>query len=382
MDTKWKRSKSYGEEDRLHRSRERNRMHARKTRERKKIQAMALQQRIEELQDEGSKLRQVIDEHYTAQSLLGLRGVGEEGARVSPPPSLTSNQVCGDYYNNMLRDGGAAADTADGAEEAEEGEVEGEGLSLHMNSSSGSDRKNMRAKPGSHTPQERDRIRKERNRLHAKKTRDRKKLFLESSGLTIHHMEREVQELRDYVSRHGLLSEQQLRLIRGQEARDWAGWGANAGGKRAMQTSYEDDGEYEDMEEGDDDHNEEDEADAHHRESAPGDGGDESTSSHTSSHPTSSSGGTSQEASSRAGNSSSGHQSSSRASSNNSPSDSGDGSSGNGSTSHSSSGDGHDNISNGSSRSENGVGTSAAMQCSGGTGSSVAGDSVVAPNHT
>ncbi|RYG64518.1 hypothetical protein EON64_13820 [archaeon] len=33
-------------------SRERNRMHARKTRERKKIQAMALQQRIEELQDE------------------------------------------------------------------------------------------------------------------------------------------------------------------------------------------------------------------------------------------------------------------------------------------------------------------------------------------
>ena len=75
----------------------------------------------------------------------------------------------------------------------------------------------------------------ERNRLHAKKTRDRMKLFLDSSGLTIHHMEREVQELRDYVSRHGLLSEQQLRLIRGQDASDWAGWGAKAGGKRNMQ---------------------------------------------------------------------------------------------------------------------------------------------------
>ena len=56
------------------------------------------------------------------------------------------------------------------------------------------------------TPQERLRMRRERNRLHAKKTRDRKKWFLEASERTIADMEQEVQAMRNYLVSVKLMS--------------------------------------------------------------------------------------------------------------------------------------------------------------------------------
>ena len=65
-------------------SRERNKIHARKTRERKKLQTVALQTRLKELEDEGKRLRTLVDETYIAGSLLGLRdAVNNIGDNVS-----------------------------------------------------------------------------------------------------------------------------------------------------------------------------------------------------------------------------------------------------------------------------------------------------------
>lgn len=84
---------------------------------------------------------------------------------------------------------------------------------------------------GKYTPAEREHIRRERNRMHAKRTRDRKKLFLEvvvlvtllektadphsnaysvrflrqESEQTIRRMEDQNARLRDFLTRHGMM---------------------------------------------------------------------------------------------------------------------------------------------------------------------------------
>lgn len=102
-------------------SRERNRIHARRTRERKKTQSVSLQNRINELNEEvcsmfvftmvdeftfsyllqGIKLRQLIDERYTASSLLGLSQLGDS-SRESLIPMLPSSSICRNYYADTL----------------------------------------------------------------------------------------------------------------------------------------------------------------------------------------------------------------------------------------------------------------------------------------
>jgi hypothetical protein len=47
--------------------------------------------------------------------------------------------------------------------------------------------------------------------MHAKKTRDKKKMFLEASELAIHEMELETMKLRDYLRSLKLLSEDEYR---------------------------------------------------------------------------------------------------------------------------------------------------------------------------
>ena len=59
-------------EQRLARSRDRNREHARRTRLRKKQQLEALQKRVKELQEESKLLKQTIEECSIASILLGL----------------------------------------------------------------------------------------------------------------------------------------------------------------------------------------------------------------------------------------------------------------------------------------------------------------------
>ena len=153
--------------DKLVRSRERNRMHARKTRERKKTQMNALQQRIEDLHAESKELRLKIDERYTASLLIGLTSNCYDMDDCKPAAML-----CSDSYSNTndwFRDETAIPY-----------------------------QKRVRS-PGKHTQLERERFRRERNRMHAKRTRDRKKMFFEISEQVIAKMEAEAKILRNYL---------------------------------------------------------------------------------------------------------------------------------------------------------------------------------------
>ena len=174
-----KRRKLTGDE-RLKRNRERNRMHARKTRERKKKQSFALQQRISELKIESNLLRQMIDERFTACALLGLsQQTNQDGESI---PIMSSATICKKSTNHN-----------------------GDDVADNMNSENASPIRRARRR-GKYSPQERERIRRERNRMHAKRTRDKKKLFLEASEQVIYEMETESRLLREYLVSVKLIS--------------------------------------------------------------------------------------------------------------------------------------------------------------------------------
>lgn len=161
--------KKLASDERLKRSRERNRIHARKTRERKKLQMGMLESRVNELKSESQRLRQLVDERYTADLLVVL-STGS-GNKVEVQSSAT---LCGT----------AAAQPASTEMSSEE----------VMASASKRSRRR-----GKYTPQERERIRRERNRMHAKKTRDKKKSQFDSNEQVIAELEKEMQVLRDYL---------------------------------------------------------------------------------------------------------------------------------------------------------------------------------------
>lgn len=159
-------------DDKLARSRERNRMHARKTRERKKIQMNALHERIEYLHTQSKSLRLMIDERYTARLLIGLSQSSNDDSCSDKAGPRSSSMLCGDSYS-------ATSD-------------------WFKDEATLPTQKRVR-RPGKYTQIERETFRRERNRMHAKRTRDRKKMFFEISEKIIVNMERETKILRDYL---------------------------------------------------------------------------------------------------------------------------------------------------------------------------------------
>jgi len=112
-------------------------------------------------------LRLQIDERYTASLLIGL---SQSDAGVDEPKS--SSMLCSDSYstsNDWFKD-----------------ETQ---IPFQRRARS----------PGKYTQSERETFRRERNRMHAKRTRDRKKLFFEISEKVITNMEKENKILRNYL---------------------------------------------------------------------------------------------------------------------------------------------------------------------------------------
>eukprot|EP00986_Skeletonema_menzelii_P004208 scaffold1416_cov142-Skeletonema_menzelii.AAC.9 len=201
-------------------SRERNRMHARKTRQRKKEHMQKLQNRADELKVEQIRLKQCINEKNTASILVGLFQTGEDSAAAdgsddtetvvsidpqvevllkrpteeipdaSKIPELPALILPGQHTkrkSTSSNDGTsedktptAAASAADREGVIPEGEQE-DGIDYVL---LGKDR-------GSCTPAELDQIRRERNRMHAKRTRDRKRIFMEEMETMIKQLEDE-----------------------------------------------------------------------------------------------------------------------------------------------------------------------------------------------
>lgn len=183
-------------------SRERNRMHARKTRQRKKEHMQKLQDRVDELKHEQVRIKQAISEKNTASILLGLFQNGEDGmdngGSSSPAadprveallkrstedipdasniPELPALILPGNGKRKFADGGDADCDRDMMADEALE-----DGIDYIL---LGKDRSAC-------TPAELDQIRRERNRMHAKRTRDRKRIFMEEMEVMIKTLEDE-----------------------------------------------------------------------------------------------------------------------------------------------------------------------------------------------
>mmetsp|Transcript_34097 Transcript_34097/g.68736 ORF Transcript_34097/g.68736 Transcript_34097/m.68736 type:complete len:559 (+) Transcript_34097:381-2057(+) len=223
--------KKYSSTERLKRSRERNRMHARKTRQRKKEHMSILQARCEKLKNEQLRLKQAINEKNTASILLCMfgnaassDGDGGSSSDVDPKvealmkrsvdeipdaskiPELPALILPGQHSSKKIREAASAvasmtassADEADGSSSLplpvhcavnSKGQLPDDGIDYDLLSK---DRSKC-------TPAELDQIRRERNRMHAKRTRDRKRIFMEEMEVMIKQLQGENKLLEDHL---------------------------------------------------------------------------------------------------------------------------------------------------------------------------------------
>lgn len=187
-------------------SRERNRMHARKTRQRKKEHMQKLQNRADELKLEQVRLKQAINEKNTANILVGLfqsEEGADNGALMMDPvveslmkrsteeipdaskiPELPALILPGQHSSKKKVEGS----DVDGGESVPE-DMQEDGIDYAL---LGKDR-------AACSPAELDKIRRERNRMHAKRTRDRKRIFMEEMEVMIKQLEDENALLQDHI---------------------------------------------------------------------------------------------------------------------------------------------------------------------------------------
>eukprot|EP00547_Thalassionema_nitzschioides_P018100 CAMPEP_0194232874 /NCGR_PEP_ID=MMETSP0158-20130606/1064_1 /TAXON_ID=33649 /ORGANISM="Thalassionema nitzschioides, Strain L26-B" /LENGTH=407 /DNA_ID=CAMNT_0038965691 /DNA_START=279 /DNA_END=1502 /DNA_ORIENTATION=+ len=199
--------------ERLQRSRERNRMHARKTRQRKKEHMAKLQSRADYLKKEQVRIRQIINEKTTASILVGLFSTsGSNGSTdsedpkieellqrsvesipdVSKIPELPALILPGQHNSRKQRM--TTSTDSDGAEP---------NGPQHSTPEDGIDYKLLGKDRSKCTPAELDQIRRERNRMHAKRTRDRKRLFMEEMEEVIKKLEGENALLKNHLDELG-----------------------------------------------------------------------------------------------------------------------------------------------------------------------------------
>jgi hypothetical protein len=172
-------------EERLQRSRERNRVHARKTRKRKKIQMESIQTTIETLQEEGRRMRLAIMEWYTANLLLVMRGP-ENGS--NPDAALLDKYT--EVQSFLERTSSSASS------KAMLGRSSGDEVKSELGASDDEEVVKGPRSRCKYAPEDRERIRRERNRIHAKRTRDRRKKFMEDSEKVLNSLTEENDDLR------------------------------------------------------------------------------------------------------------------------------------------------------------------------------------------
>jgi len=200
-------------EERLARGRERNREHARRTRLRKKAQLQSLQTRMMELQSESVFLKQSLEECSIASILLGLSGGKKSGetpvarnrerslsacsAIVSAQPISVPTSIKGRRKRFISDISGNEEQTTQFKFEIRgKKAVIGGGSSTHINWKTGvycdenGDQNQL-------TSDELESLRRERNRMHAKMTRDRKKNFISCVEKTIAQLEKDNQKMRE-----------------------------------------------------------------------------------------------------------------------------------------------------------------------------------------
>jgi hypothetical protein len=183
-------------DDRKTYSRERNKMHARKTRQRKKEQMKTLENQVEVLKSKQVDLKRLIEEKHTASILVELHLKCGENSTVMDPrveellkrrtedipdsskvPELPALILPGQH--NSTRHGHTEVVI----------EYPDDGINYEL-----------LAKDRATCDQaELDTIRRERNRMHAKRTRDRKRIFVEEMESIIKKLDDENTLLEDHL---------------------------------------------------------------------------------------------------------------------------------------------------------------------------------------
>ncbi|CAM9702941.1 unnamed protein product [Ectocarpus sp. 12 AP-2014] len=209
--------------DRKARNRERNRLHARKTRQRKKQHVQELQLKIWGLRQERQRLLQLSTDHRTAGVLLALScspkqcqegpaGNQHPSSRSSPASKLpkaaatpTASRSCKgssrDWgqevasHEDALRKITQEFERMDGSQQAGDDEE----AATHAGGKGGGGSRGAKG-----TLSDRTALRRERNRMHAKRTRNRKKLFVEACSVMIDKMKVENAQLEYEIRASGI----------------------------------------------------------------------------------------------------------------------------------------------------------------------------------
>ena len=206
-------------EQRLERSRERNRIHARKTRQRKKLIMTEMQKRLKELHESGLKLRQNIDERKTANILLSMSAVPDSEMPELPvriefnPDDL--QQVKNEDLDRLAGNSKRKASDSDSDDEDED-EIGSGDDSVSTDEGNEYGREEARERPdspkrprtdehfaeddGITDPAALELHRRERNRMHAKRTRVRKKHIMDETSKMIDRLEKQNVQLLDYLT--------------------------------------------------------------------------------------------------------------------------------------------------------------------------------------
>lgn len=200
--------------ERLARSRERNREHARRTRLRKKAQLQVLQGRVKELQEESRLLKQTVEECSIASILLGLSGSNESEDMTENIVDTLKSKSC-DFVSGCPPLGGKRkrflSDASDISPQPMKLRVKGKMTTV---GGAGAGKTQINWKTGAYfdedgiqkqlTPEELEDLRRERNRMHAKMTRDRKKNFISSVEKTIADFERDNKRMRGLLEKQAM----------------------------------------------------------------------------------------------------------------------------------------------------------------------------------
>ncbi|TYZ68697.1 hypothetical protein PybrP1_006630 [[Pythium] brassicae (nom. inval.)] len=220
------------EDEKLRLSRERNRLHAQRTRIRKRELLESLKERIHALQREHGLLKQAFEFHATAVSLLTLgsgacddpsikhlEDVSDAALELFESTSTLHHAFLDDDDDDALLLDECADGGAGGAGRAHEPSCE-----LYDDDGNDSDHADSAAcscacaagatDPGEHlnsngkrlhaplvgSKEEREQLRRERNRLHARRARLRKKLVLERSQQAVHELRKRNEYLRERLA--------------------------------------------------------------------------------------------------------------------------------------------------------------------------------------
>ena len=165
-------------------SRERNKMHARKTRQRKKEHMLDLEKRVNDLKAKQIGMKQLINEKATANILLCLAPGSKSIVSSDLDPKV---EALIQRPNNDIPDASKIPDlpalVLPAANSKKRKAIQASDGETFLNDSQypddGIDYQLLGKDRASCSPEELDKIRRERNRMHAKRTRDRKRIFME-----------------------------------------------------------------------------------------------------------------------------------------------------------------------------------------------------------